>query len=130
MNVHDLDVARAEMQVRWDSMRERRVLSRMLGRYEQRARRRRAATWMAAVAVALLLPSRPPQTRLDDRRLGRFRGCAPRELGDRRQRGDGAKADAFLVQSYRCQRRSHLRSSFRAASQVVGPGGRREFGHP
>jgi hypothetical protein len=85
----DLEAARTALQVRWDLVRERRVLARTLERYERRARVRRAATWMAAAAFALLLLRVLPRlgATVDD--SGGFAGARPASSGTGGNAGTG-----------------------------------------
>jgi hypothetical protein len=89
MSAHDLEAARAALQVRWDPPRERHVLARTLERCERRARARRAATWMVAAAIALLLLRVLPRLggTLDD--SGGFAGARPASSGTGGNAGTG-----------------------------------------
>jgi len=89
MSAHDLEAARAAMRVRWDPRRERRVLAKTLGRSEQRARLRRAATWMAAAAAVLLFLRVLPRlgSTIDD--SGGFAGARPASSGTGGSAGTG-----------------------------------------
>jgi hypothetical protein len=89
MNARDFEVPCAAMQVRWDQARERSVLARAIRRYERRARVRRAATWMAAAAFALLLLRVLPRLggTIDD--SGGFAGARPASSGTGGNAGTG-----------------------------------------
>jgi len=81
MSAHDIDRAREAMHVRWDVVRERRVLSRTLDRCEQRARRRRATLLVAAAAAALLLLRVLPRLGSPIEESGGFAGARPASSG-------------------------------------------------
>ena len=89
MSSRDFDLARAAMQVRWDPSRENSVLARTIHRYERRARVRRAATWMAAAAFALLLLRVLPRLGASFDDSGGFAGARPASSGTGGNAGTG-----------------------------------------
>jgi hypothetical protein len=87
-----VDRARETMHVRWDTARERRVLSRTLDRCDQVVRRRRAALWVAAAAAALVLLRVLPRIGSSVDESGGFAGAAEPSRAHPASAGHGGNA--------------------------------------
>jgi hypothetical protein len=89
MSERTIDRARAAMQIRWDPVRERRVLTATLHRCTRRARHRRAALWVTAAAMAFVLFRVLPRLSSPLDQSGGFAGARPGISGTGGNAGTG-----------------------------------------